>query len=303
MIPISVQTGGVSGIYDTDGTSRVIREAGFDAVDVNLDELLPYSLIVKQQRVPAFDAEGDDLLSFFRPWKDTAEKYSLMNAQAHAPFPSYVEGAEEYNEYLMRALEKTIAGCGYIGCPRLVIHPFFNGYDKMMTPEAEWEKNIESYTRLIPAAKRHGVIICLENMFTSRRGKRYAACCSDFTMACKYVDELNALAGERRFGFCLDTGHALLTAQDIQQVMLHLGDRIECFHVHDNNGIEDQHIAPYMGILDWNRFIEGLRLLHFDKPLSFETFNAIQCFDPALAPDLLRLIARTGRMFIQRAGL
>ena len=116
-------------------------------------------------------------------------------------------------------------------------------------------------------------------------------------------DELNALAGERRFGFCLDTGHALLTAQDIQQVMLHLGDRIECFHVHDNNGIEDQHIAPYMGILDWDRFVEGLRSTGYQGALCFETHGAIKVFHPELAPEVLRLIARTGRMFVQKAGL
>ena len=303
MIPIGVQTGGLTAVYDIDGTYRVIKEAGFDAVDVNLDELLSYKPIVGREHVPVFDAEGDESLEYFRPWKDAAEKYGLINAQAHAPYPSFVWDGGEYNEYLMRVLEKTIAGCDFIGCRRLVIHPFFTGYDQTSTPEEEWERNMDRYARLIPAAKKHDVIICLENMFTSHRGKRYAACCSDFGMACRYVDELNALAGERRFGFCLDTGHVLLTAQDIKQVMLRLGDRIECFHVHDNDGVNDQHTAPYMGILDWNRFIDGLRALHFNKPITFETFNAIHCFDPALAPDVLRLIAQTGKMFVQRAGL
>ena len=114
------------------------------------------------------------------------------------------------------------------------------------------------------------------------------------------IDALNAIAGERVFGFCLDTGHLLLTGQDPQNAVALLGDRLEALHIHDNNGQEDQHLAPYMGVLDWDRFVAGLRDAGYRKPLSFETFNVIRRFDPALAPYALRLIAETGKMFARR---
>ena len=82
-----------------------------------------------------------------------------------------------------------------------------------------------------------------------------------------------------------------------------LGSRIEAFHVHDNDGKSDQHLAPYMGVLDWNRFVEGLKAIDYHGALSFETFGAVSTFDPALAPQVLRLIAQTGRMFAERAGV
>ena len=85
--------------------------------------------------------------------------------------------------------------------------------------------------------------------------------------------------------------------------MEQLGSRIQAFHIHDNNGIDDQHIAPYMGILDWNRFMEGLKAIDYHGALSFETFGAVSAFDPALAPQVLRLIAQTGRMFAEKAGV
>ena len=303
MAMIGVQTGGVSQLYGTDGAYRVIKEAGFDAVDVNLDELLPYHMIKDRAHVPVFDAEGEESLQYFKPWKDAAEKYGLLNSQAHAPYPSCLAGEDEYNEYLMRALEKTIAGCAYIGCRRLIIHPFFYGYDQAVSAQEEWDINIRQYSRLIPAAKKYGVMICLENMFGRHRGKIYTACCSDFDVACRYVDTLNEMAGERLFGFCLDLGHALLLGKDIKRVMVQLGSRIQAFHIHDNNGVDDQHIAPYMGILDWDRFVEGLRAIEYKGTLSFETFGAIRAFDGFLAPEVLRLIAQTGRMFAQRAGI
>ena len=299
---ISFSIGALETLYGVDGAYRAVREAGFDAVDACLDHLLSYGAIRRQEHAPVFDAEGEESQAYFKPWKDAAEKYGILNFQAHAPFPSYVEGSGEYNDYLLQAMEKTIAGCEYIGCHRLIIHPFFNGYDEALTPEDEWKLNIDSYARLIPAAKKHHVMICLENMFTGHLGKLYSACCSDMDVACRYVDTLNNIAGEKVFGFCLDTGHLLLLGKDVKQALCQLGSRVEALHVHDNNGINDQHLAPYMGILDWNRFVEGLRTIGYRQPLNLEAGNTVRVFDPELTPDVLRLMAQTARMFARRVA-
>ena len=205
-----------------------------------------------------------------------------------------------YNEKLIGMLKTCLMGCDYIGCRRLIIHPFFLGYNDQLTPEREWEVNLERDIALIPAAKEYGVTICLENMFTGHNHKIYSACCSDITTACAYIDELNRRAGARCFGFCLDTGHLLLLGKDIKNTMVQLGDRIEAFHVHDNNGLDDQHLAPYMGVLDWERFIEGLRAIGYDKTMSFETFNVFNVMHPEVACEMLRVIEKTGRMFARR---
>lgn len=303
MIKLGVQTGGMEEILGIDGTYRLMKECGFDAADVNLDHLLLPPQINQGQHVPAFDCETDEeCLEYFRPWKEAAEKYGIDNYQAHAPFPCYVEiHGKEYDDYLFKVLEKTIMGCAYIGCRRLVVHPFFLRYDRQLDPQTEWDLNIARYSALIPAAKKYGVTILLENMFTSNRGRIYSAICSDITMACRYIDTLNEIAGEKIFAFCLDTGHLLLLGKDIKNAMVELGHRIEAFHVHDNDGLNDQHLAPYMGRLDWNRFVEGLKAIGFDGTMSFETFNVWNCVDHELCPSVLRLIAETGRMFVKRA--
>ena len=299
---IGVQTGGIQEHIGIDACYRMIREAGFDAVDVNLDHLLPPAEIGEKKRGAAFEGSDEEILAHFRPWKEAAEKYGLENYQAHAPFPGYiVDPTGEYNAYLMHVLEKTIMGCASIGCRRLIIHPFFLGYSDQVDDATEWETNIARYAALIPAAKRYGVTICLENMFKRYRGKLYAACCSDIDTACRYVDTLNEMAGEKVFGFCLDTGHLLLTSQEIKAAMIKLGGRIEAFHVHDNNGTQDQHLAPYMGLFDWKRFEEGLREIGYNKTLSFETFNAMNVVDRELWPQMLKFIEQAGRMFARRA--
>ena len=143
--------------------------------------------------------------------------------------------------------------------------------------------------------------VCLENMFMSQRGKIMAATCANADDACRYIDTLNDMAGAKTFGFCLDTGHLLLVGGDIKNTMVKLGDRITAFHVHDNNGITDQHLAPYMGVQDWDAFVEGLKAIKFDKTMSFETFNVWNVADKALCPTLLKYIAEAGRLFAARA--
>lgn len=303
MIKIGVQTYGITCHYNIDETYRIVKECGFDAVDVNLDELFGDNQIRKRERSPIFDKEGEELLAHFQPWKDAAAKYGIDNYQAHAAFPCYVaEPSDGYNDYLLNVLKKTIIGCAYIGCKRLIIHPFFLDYKRKLDPQEEWDLNIDRYSQLIPLAKEHGVTICLENMFTTFNGKRYEAICSDITMACKYVDTLNEIAGERVFAFCVDTGHLLLLGKDVKQSIIQLGDRIECFHVHDNNGVEDQHMPPYTGKMDWNRFVEGLKAIGFDKTMCFETYYYWTYIDPKAGCSFLRFIADCGRRFAELAA-
>ena len=308
MFRIAVQTGGIEERLGLDSTYRLIRETGFDGVDANVDHLFTAPMVLKQAKIPAFfrkDADERDLLDQFRPWKEAAEKYGLENYQAHAPFPSILKSAspkdEAYNEAILEVLRRTIIGTAYIGCRNLVVHPFFYGYADKGSPEDEWELNRKNYLRLADTAKEYGVTICLENMFRTYQGKRYAATCNNPLEAVAYVDRLNDAVDGNVFGFCLDTGHALLASLDLKDFIVALGDRLTCFHVHDNNGIDDQHLGPFMGVQDWNKLVEGLAAIRFRKTMSFETFAIWNRVDPDLCPDMLKFVEKTGRYFDWKA--
>lgn len=299
---IAIQTAGPEERYGTDAAYRMIAELGFDGVDANID-LLVSRADIREKRIPqALLTESEkEIRSLVRPWGAAAEKYGIDNYQAQAPFPCFINDPE-YNDVILKMIDNSIIAADEIGCRNLIVHPFYLGYNEHLNPECEWEINIERYSRLIPTAKKYGVTVCLENMFVANRGKIYAACCSDINTACAYVDELNRIAGQRVFGFCLDTGHALLCGLDIRDAMVKLGDRISAFHVHDNNGLNDQHLAPYMGVMDWNRFVQGLSEIPFNATMSFETFNVWNVVDNEVAPEIMKFIASCGRMFARRAG-
>lgn len=300
MIGLGVQTGGAEKYLGIDGTYRFFKEIGFDAVDASIYHAFPASDIVHHNLPSAFTGSERDLLDAFRPWKDAARKYGLPNFQAHAPCPTFVfDGQDGFNDLLVDALKKVIRACDYIGCRNLVVHPFFLEYRHQLAPDEEWDINMERYAALIPAAKEYGVTICLENMFMEYRGKIYGACCSDITKACAYVDALNTLAGSKTFGFCLDTGHLLLIGREIRSAITELGDRICAFHVHDNNGISDEHLSPEMGILDWDRFTQGLHEIGYNSTICFEIHKLWSRFSVDEMPEIMKSLLETGKKLIK----
>lgn len=296
---IGIQTSGILDVQGVEKGFEMIRDAGFDCVDFNLDCFLAYGDIVAG-RLDSMFIRPDELLAFFKPYKEAADRNHVAIGQIHAPFPSYVKDSPVTNHQMLEVFKNCIALCEYMECPRLIIHPFFLGYQNRLSPEQEFALNMESYGALIPPLQKHNVVVCLENMFTDYRGKIHSACCSDMHDTLRYIDALNEQAGRRCFGFCLDTGHTLLLGLDLEHIILKLGDRLEALHIHDNNGVSDQHITPYTGILDWNRFVRGLKAIGYKGDLSFETANSQRLFDVELMPQVLALTAATGRMFARR---
>jgi sugar phosphate isomerase/epimerase len=201
-------------------------------------------------------------------------------------------------------IAKCIEMCSSIDCPRIVIHPIFDGSARFpsMTKEEEIRVNMEYYSSLIPLLKKHNVICCLENMWAQdwKTKKVYTASCSDVNEVIDYIDKLNEIAGEKRFGFCLDIGHLLLLGQDPCNWIEKLGDRLETLHTHDNDGVNDQHVLPYLGCANWERFILGLRKIGYSRNFSFEVSSFNRKFPNDLVPAALKLTADMGRYFIGR---
>ena len=302
---IGLQTKGLEGFYGTDGAYRMLAECGFDAADASLN-LLFLRNDIRCKKVPSALLEnGKSFLELFRPWRNAAEKYQIGNDQAHAPYPSFIWCPEdpEYNDILLELLKKMIIGCDYIHCRKLVIHPFFYPYEHAMTWDEEREVNINRYSRLINTAKNYGVTICMENIFTEHRQKCMFDACSDMREVSIWIDELNRIANEKVFALCLDIGHLHLLGLDVLQTMKTLGSRISAFHIHDNNGIEDQHTAPYFGIVDWDRFIEGLRVIQYKETLSFETVGIWEKIGRDMRINILKYLAATGRYFAEQAEM
>jgi sugar phosphate isomerase/epimerase len=244
-----------------------------------------------------FDGSLDDARAILRPFKEAAAAHGVGFYQAHAPFPTEAE-----NPRMLKIIQRSLEACEYLNCPRLVVHPAFKGYAerKKLSAYDEWTTNIGFFSALIPAAKAAGVRVCLENMFSGYNDRKMQAVCADIGEAVRYIDALNDIAGYDCFGFCLDTGHAMLFAQDQKRAIETLGHRLIALHLNDNDGRDDQHLAPYMGAVDWDAVTSGLRSIGYNGALCFEIGGSYGRVDPELLPAVLRYTASAGELFLKR---
>lgn len=278
---------------------KLIKEAGFDALDFSFTGELSYHAVVTGDLDSIFSQSVEDVRALYKPIVDAIKEQGLEVAQAHAPYPTYTRNSE-MDDLVFESIVKSMAVCQDLGCPYIVVHPNFGDYSWRLDSETQWAVNKEFYTRLIPYSKEYGVGICLENMFTSYNGRLYSAICSDADEAIAYIDALNEIAGFDCFSFCYDTGHQTLLGLDFRENLRKLNSRVKVLHIHDNDGRNDSHLAPYMGVSDWEAFIEGLRDISFSGAISFEVRNVFGQYPKELWPEQLALIAATGRYFAKR---
>lgn len=305
---VSIQSAEWYDENDDEKSMAFAKECGIEALDYNIDHVINPWEYVKGKKYPLCDKPLDEFVAHYAPLKAAAEKYGIAFSQMHAPFPTWFEDNAEATDYLLKVVEKTIAVCAYVGCPAIVVHPYqtSNALDR----EKDIKINFEMYRRLMPAAKKYGVTICLENMFSCKDDHVVeSAVCTDAEDFCMLIDTLNAEAGERLFGFCFDVGHANITGKNLRGYINKIGNRLTALHIHDNNGHGDMHVMPYTQITDlwgnklatdWEGFIGGLKDIGYEGNLSFETFKTTTLFPKETHKELLSLIVAIGKYFKKR---
>jgi sugar phosphate isomerase/epimerase len=79
---------------------------------------------------------------------------------------------------------------------------------------------------------------------------------------------------------CFDVGHAHMRGSIENEYRL-LQPRIRSTHVHDNNGIDDSHLFPGKGSIDWPRTMDLLRSAEGQYPLLLELREVDEMQHPA----------------------
>lgn len=204
---------------------------------------------------------------------------------------------------MIEVYKKNILFCQAVGCKYLVIHGIsLSKKNRVDSPESIRLLNDKLYKSLIPTLLGTDVVVCLENLFTKEGGEIVAGTCSNPYEAVEMIDEYNREAGKECFGLCLDTGHLNLLKQDMRSYIHIIGHRLKVLHVHDNDGITDQHKAPYTGTVVWQDFCDELRKIGYRGDISFETFNqtSLTVIDRELLEPWLLLISGIGKVFREK---
>lgn len=276
MKKITLTTGRLISYENPEEGFKKISSAGIDGLDFSLDMLLTSGQIEKGDFSGFFSQSLNEILSYADKCKEIAKNNNLEILQVHAPFQLYVYGKDEINNKCYEVLEKSFAFCSRLNVKYIVVHPINIAYT--YGHEEEYRVNIEYYSKMIPLIKKYGVVVCLENMFSSINRVIREAVCSDVIETVKYIDTLNSMAGFEAFGFCVDVGHYQLLGKNMRKAITTLGNRIKVLHLHENDGISDNHGLPFMytrlwginPVIDWDEVLTALHDIGYQGTINFE---------------------------------
>jgi sugar phosphate isomerase/epimerase len=218
--------------------------------------------------------------------KEIAGTYGVSFNQTHAPFASFIEGDDKYNEWIRPLLFKSIEATAILGAKYMVVHPFYVSKDKK-------KANMEFFASMLPFAEKHNVKLALENMFgwDPVRDVLIKNVCSDAEELCDYVDSLDSEYAVA----CLDVGHCGLVGENAPDMIRKLGDRLKCVHIHDNDNVTDLHTIPFSQKLDFGEIVKAMHDIGYEGELTLEADAFFKGFPVELYEDVLALLSKTAR--------
>ena len=76
----------------------------------------------------------------------------------------------------------------------------------------------------------------------------------------------------QKLGFCYDSGHENCYSKEIDLLSTY-GHKLMALHLHDNDGIKDQHRMPGEGTINWDATVSKIKKTGYLGPISLEVTN------------------------------
>lgn len=239
---------------------RFMKDRGFDAADFSMKNI--ENLQTEWQTVVEAALEA-------------GKSYGIKYEICHLPFDGKVafepERIPAFNEKMLRCIE----AAKMLSVDYAVLHPNtwnipVEDYDR----KAQYDSVMRHFEPFVEKAEKLGVSLAVENMRlapTSRPTHRY----------CQEPEELCEIADACGINVCWDFGHANIGSLKQSEAIAYVGKRLKVLHVNDNNKIDDDHVPPFSGKVDWLDAMKGLSDVGFDGLFNFE-------INTAKIPDSLR---------------
>jgi sugar phosphate isomerase/epimerase len=90
----------------------------------------------------------------------------------------------------------------------------------------------------------------------------------------------------------------LLKYNDQYSAITKIGKRLKCLHIHDNNGHDDDHIAPFDGTVSWKDVMRGLKDAGYEHSFTFEAHNSVKRLPDNCKDDKIRFLLKVGEALV-----
>ena len=270
--------------YSSEQSIKACAEAGFNVLDFNFAS---YS----RGELPMTRPDWED---WVKRQKELSDRLSITYSQAHAHFYGWNQEAPHTEDYDEELIRRSIIGAGIINAPWLVIHPGDLKEDGVSSHRKSLDYNLEQFKKYGELASKYNVGIAIENMIAPRGGSRFASSWEDL------MDLTDKLCSQI-FGICWDTGHANLNGVDQCEALRHIGSRLKALHIDDNQGVNDDHVAPYFGNIRWEPIMKVLKEIRYQGDFTFEIHNFTNGLPDGMHEKLIRFAYELGTFMLKIA--
>jgi len=221
---------------------RILASSQAVCVELASPEMWDVSPQQMHETLAALRASGLELWSVHSPFGDGLDLSSL-DAQ--------VRGRT------LDALRRAFDLAANLGCKTVIVHPSA----EPIAPEERRERlgqACHSLGEVVAMAQESNVPGAIEPLPRS---------CLANT-----ADEVATLlegSPENWLGICLDVNHANV-GQDLVSFIRRFHSRIITLHISDNDGVDERHWLPGMGVINWAEVMRALREIGYTGPLMYE---------------------------------
>lgn len=246
-------------------TALAMQKCGFQYVSMVFDESFLSADNWKENVM--------DIDAFFK-------QCNLKCVMTHAPYYDLLLSAEKRIDDTEVALYRSIEATKILGAEICAVHPrscIIDGAPREIAVDRDksLKENIISFQPLVEACEKFNVLLGIENLmrYPFAHPYFYSWIAEDHA---KLIDEFNS----KKVCAIWDFGHANLIDVDHAERIHMLGGRIKGTHVHNNDGIQDDHYPPFLPeetsyyvrrSVDWYSVLGALKDTGFDGYLTLET--------------------------------
>lgn len=202
----------------------------------------------------------------FREISEITESLGLYVVQVHAPYIGVYEKLGDMDEEIYRkTLKRMLRWVRYtsiLGSNNMIVHPaeLPKTIEMSFVDAVEFcrRRNLEVARELSKAGEEYGVTISFENEY----GLKFGCSPEDLIEIVQVNPDI--------LGICFDVGHANIRQLNLVSFLKKISRFLTATHLHDNNGVSDEHLPPMMGSINWRELIIGFKEIGYSKPLILE---------------------------------
>lgn len=288
----------VTGKYGYEKGFQLIKESGFDCVDISFTKY-------DKSNSHLLTASEDEFLTFFQNIKRICDELELEISQTHGRLTTCVPGEEESNVIKKHAL-LDLKATAILGAPVCVFHSVkCREWEHIcLEPSFLLQKNKEFFDGFLNQhCEEYNVKFALE---THGRTRLTTGPKLDFIGDGNNLKKSFDMLDSKYKSICLDTGHSneayYYGGPTVTETVKILGKDIEALHLHDNQGFYDSHLLPMAdgaGAINWGEVFEALQEIGYKGVYNWEL--NLRYYGNYLS-EALPFLGRFLRHFIQNGG-